>query len=123
MRLLLVFAAAAPLFAQTSCPDSLAPAQPLSIQAVSYTGRITVYAPPDCTWTYSTDSPSWITFTSGPAKGIGSGGDYIGWSASANVAPSSRQAKINVTGATGNVLTLIISQAAQVCALTLPQPS
>jgi uncharacterized protein (TIGR03437 family) len=122
MRLLLVFAAAAPLFAQTSCPDSLAPAQPLSIQAVSYTGRITVRAGNDCTWTYSTDSPSWITFTSGPAKGIGSGADYIGWSAAANVAPYLRSAKINVTGATGDVLTLIVNQAGAVCAITLPQP-
>ena len=127
MRLLLVFAAAAPLFAQTFCPDGIAPSssQPFNIPAVSYTGQITVHAGSDCMWTYSTDSPSWITFTSGPAKGIGSGPDYIGWSASANGVPTSRSAKIIVTGsgATANVLTLTISQAAAICAITLPQPS
>jgi uncharacterized protein (TIGR03437 family) len=127
MRLLLIFAAAAPLFAQTFCPDGIAPSssQPFNIPAVSYIGQITVHAGNDCTWTYSTDSPSWITFTSGPAKGIGSGPDYIGWSASANGVPTSRSAKIIVTGsgATANVLTLTISQAAAICAITLPQPS
>jgi uncharacterized protein (TIGR03437 family) len=122
MRLLLVFAAAAPLFAQTSCPDSLSPSPSLSIPGVSYPGVIAVRAGYDCTWTYSTASP-WITFTSGPAKGIGSGADYIGWSAAANVTPYSRQASIIVTGATGNSLTLTISQAGAICAITLPQPS
>ena len=121
MRLLLVFAAAAPLFAQNLCPYGLAPSQPLSIPGVSYTGQLTVYADDGCTWTYSSDSPSWITFPSGPQKGAGSGN--IGWSAAANASPSVRQAKINVTGATGNVLTLTISQAGAICAITLPQPS
>ncbi len=126
MRLLLLFAAAAPLFAQNPCPSGLAPSQPLSIPAGPYTaGQIRVYADPDCTWTYSTDSAAWITFTFGPAKGIGSGSDYIGWSASANATPTSRSAKILVAGAdaAGNVLTLTITQAGAVCAITLPQAS
>jgi uncharacterized protein (TIGR03437 family) len=126
MRLLLFFAAAAPLFAQNPCPQGLNPSTPqVNIPAVFSTGQITVRADTLCTWTYSTDSPAWINFTSGPAKGIGSGPDYIGWSASANVVPASRSAKIMVTGAgaAGNVLTLTISQAAPICAITLPQPS
>ena len=122
MRLLLVFAAAAPLFAQNPCPYGLAPSQPLSIPGVSYTGQLTVYADDGCTWTYSSDSPSWITFPSGPQKGTGTGPGNIGWSAAANVSPSVRQAKINVTGATGNVLTLTVSQAGAICAIALPQP-
>jgi hypothetical protein len=118
MRLLLIFAAAAPLFAQNSCPYGLNPSTPqVSIPAVSYTSQITVYADSGCTWTYSTDSPSWITFTSGAPTGT------IRWSASANVTPYSRQAKIIVTGATGNSLTLIVNQAGAICAITLPQPS
>jgi len=124
MRLLLVLAAAAPLFAQ-SCPTSLAPStSQVAIPAVSSTSTITVHAQPDCTWTYRTDSSAWITFT--PAlptgTGTGTGPGTIYWSASANVVPSPRQAKIIVTGASGNVLTLIIAQAAPVCALTLSQP-
>jgi uncharacterized protein (TIGR03437 family) len=123
MRLLLVFAVAAPLFAQNPCPGSIAPSQLLSISSTSNTGQIAVYAFDACAWTYSTDSPSWITFTSGPAKGIGFGNDYFGWSAAANVGPTVRQAKISVTGGTGNVLTLTISQEGAICAITLPQPS
>jgi uncharacterized protein (TIGR03437 family) len=124
MRLLLVLAAAAPLFAQDSCPIGPAPSQPLSITAVSSPGQIWVNADSDCTWTYSTDSPSWITFTSGPAKGIGSGTAYVGWSAAANVTPTSRSARIMVTGAgaSGIVLTWTITQAGAACAITLPQP-
>jgi hypothetical protein len=63
MRLLLLFAAAAPLFAQNSCPYGINPSTPQNIPADSYNkGQITVYADSDCTWTYSTDSASWITF-------------------------------------------------------------
>jgi uncharacterized protein (TIGR03437 family) len=126
MRLFVVFAAAAPLFAQTLCPDSLAPAQPFNIPAVSYTiGQIAVHADYYCTWTYSTDSPSWITFASGAQNGTGTGPGGINWSATANVTPYSRSAKIIVTGAgaAGNVLTFAIIQAGAVCAITLPQPS
>jgi uncharacterized protein (TIGR03437 family) len=118
MRLLLLFAAAAPLFAQNSCPSGSNPSTPQNIPADSYNkGQITVYADSGCAWTYSTDSPSWITFTSGAPTGT------ISWSASANVTPYSRQAKIIVTGATGNSLTLIVNQAGAICAITLPQPS
>ena len=127
MRLLLLFAAAAPLFAQTLCPYGLNPSTPqVNIPAVSNTtGKITVYADPGCTWTYSTDSPSWITFASGTQNLTGTGPAYINWSASANVVPTPRSAKITVAGvgAAGNVLTLTISQAAPICAVTLPQPS
>ncbi len=123
MRLLLIFAAAAPLFAQNLCPYGIAPSQLLNIPAIYPGNSITVFADSDCTWTYSTDSPSWITFTSGPAKGIGSGDDTFSWSAAANVSPTVRQAKISVTGATGHVLAFTVSQAGAVCAITLPQPS
>jgi len=125
MRLFLFFAAAAPLFAQTPCPVSLASPQSLSIPAVSSTGLISVFAGNDCTWTYRTDSPSWITFTSGPPNGTGTASGTIGWSAAANLVPSVRQAKIMVTGAgsAGNVLTYAITQAGAVCTVTLPQPS
>ena len=125
MRLLLVFAAAAPLFAQNSCPSGIAPSQPLSIPAVSYTSQVTVSAGYDCTWTYSTDSPSWITFTPAPPNGSGTGPGSFSWSASANASPYSRSANIIVTGAgsAGNVLTLTITQVGAVCAVTLPQSS
>jgi uncharacterized protein (TIGR03437 family) len=127
MRLFLVFAAAAPLFAQTFCPSGTnpSPSQPFNIPAVSYAGQFTVSAGNDCTWTYTTDSPSWISFASGAQNGTGSGSAYITWSASANVVPYSRSAKIIVTGAgaTGATLTFTINQAAAVCAITLPQPS
>jgi uncharacterized protein (TIGR03437 family) len=126
MRLLLILAAAAPLFAQAPCPSGLAPSQPLSIPAVSNTAQINVYADPSCTWSYSTDSPSWITFASVPqyGTGTGTGSGSISWIASANVVPYSRSANIIVTGAgaAGNVLTLNITQAGAVCAITLPQP-
>lgn len=126
MRLFLLLAAAASLFAQTPCPVSLAPSQPLSIPAASYTGQISVGAAYDCTWTYTTNPPSsWITFSSGAQSGTGTGPANINWSATANVVPTSRQAKITVTGAgaAGNVLTLTITQAAAICAVTLSQPS
>jgi len=129
MRLLLVLAAAAPLFAQTPCPYALVPSQPFTIPAASYAGQVAVYAGYDCTWTATTDSPSWITFTAltqsgtGPASSSGPGS--VGWSASANMTPYSRPAKIVVTGsgAAGNVLTLTVNQAGAVCAITLPQSS
>jgi uncharacterized protein (TIGR03437 family) len=122
MRLFLVFAAAAPLFAQTLCPSSLAPSQPLGIPGVSYTGVLAVRAGYDCTWTYSTDSPSWIAFT---PPGVTTGPADLTWSAAANVTPYTRQAKIMVTGsgANRNDQTLIVNQAGAVCAITLPQPS
>ena len=127
MRLLLFFAAAAPLFALNPCPYEINPltSQPLNIPAVSYTGSMSFYADYDCTWTYSTDSPSWITFTYGPPNGTGTGPADINWRASANVAPIPRSAKIMVTGAgvAGDVLTLTITQAGAVCAITLPQSS
>ena len=78
MRLFLVLAAAAPLFAQTPCPYALAPSQPVSIAAVSSTGQITVYAGNDCTWTYRTGSPSWIAFT---PPSVTSGSGNLFWSA------------------------------------------
>jgi len=126
MRLLLFFAAAAPLFAQSLCPSGLNPSTgQVNIPAVSYDGQIVVYAGSDCTWTYGTDSPSWIAFTSGPPNGTGAASGAIGWSASANVVPSSRSAKIIVTGAgaAGNVLTMVVNQTAPVCGITLPQLS
>jgi uncharacterized protein (TIGR03437 family) len=128
MRLLLVFAAAVPLFAQTFCPSGSNPStsQPFNIPAVSYTtGQIAISAGNDCTWTYTTDSPSWISFASGAQNGTGTGSAYITWSASANVVPYSRLATITVTGAgaTGTVLTFTVNQALAVCAITLPQPS
>jgi uncharacterized protein (TIGR03437 family) len=128
MRLLLLFAVAAPLFAQNPCPYGLSVplSQPFNIPAYPSTNQVWVYAdgdPNGCNWTYSTDSPSWIAFTSGPAKGIGYGNDTFMWSAAANVTPIARQAKISVTGVTGNVLTFAISQAGAVCAITLPQQS
>ena len=120
MRLLLIFAAAAPLFAQNLCPYGIAPSQPFTIPAVSYTSQIYVSAGSDCTWTYSTDSP-WITFA---PPSVTTGSSTLGWSASANVTPYSRQANIKVTGAgaAGNALTLTINQTGAVCAITLPQP-
>jgi uncharacterized protein (TIGR03437 family) len=128
MRLLLIFAAAAPLFAQNSCPQGLNPSTPqFNIPATSYTSQITVYADTGCTWTYSTDSPTWITFTSPTQNGIGAGTGpgSIGWSATANVVPTARSAKIIVTGAgaAGTPLTLVVSQTGAVCAVTLPQLS
>jgi len=128
MRLLLVLAAAAPLLAQTPCPYGLAPSspQPFSIPAaVSSQNQITVYAAYDCTWTYSTDSPSWIAFASGAQNGTVTGPGGISWSATTNVVPYSRSARIIVTGAgaAGNVLTFAVTQAGAICAISLPQPS
>jgi uncharacterized protein (TIGR03437 family) len=125
MRLFLFFAAAASLLAQ--CPSSTNPSSslPVNIPAGAYTGQFAVSAGNDCTWTYTTDSSTWITFASGAQNGTGSGSAYINWSASANAVPTSRQAKIVVTGAgpTGVVLTFNITQPAAVCAITLPQTS
>ena len=89
MRLFLIFAAAAPLFAQTFCPSGTNPStsQPFNIPAYSSTGQIWVFADDGCTWTYSTDSPSWITLTSALPKGIGSGEGAFYWSAAANIGP------------------------------------
>jgi uncharacterized protein (TIGR03437 family) len=127
MRLFLFFAAAAPLFAQTPCPYQLSPSpsQPFNIAAVSYTGQVAVYAGYDCTWSYSTDSPSWITFGSGTQSGTGAASGTIGFSASANMTPYARSARIIVTGsgAATNVLTLTVNQVGAVCAITLAQPS
>ena len=128
MRLLLIFAAAAaaPLFAQNPCSYEISqpPSQPVNIPASSSSSnQVWVFADDACTWTYSTDSPSWITLTSALPKGIGSGDAAFNWSAAANISPTVRQAKISVTGATGSVLAFTVSQAGAICALTLPQPS
>jgi len=53
----------------------------------SSSNQVWVYADDACTWTYSTDSPSWITLTSAFPKGIGSGVGAFYWSAAANIAP------------------------------------
>jgi uncharacterized protein (TIGR03437 family) len=127
MRLFLIFAAAARLFAQNTCPYGPSPSQPTNIPAVAYTGQIAIFAGYDCTWSYYTDSPSWIAFTSGlpNGTGTGTGPGSIGWSATVNVVPTARSAKIIVTGAgaAATVLTYTITQAGAVCAITLPQPS
>jgi uncharacterized protein (TIGR03437 family) len=122
-RLFLALAAAAPLFAQvcsyTTSPD---PTQPIGVLANGTPGAtIIVTTASSCPWSYYTDSKSWIGGpTDVPNSQIGSGS--FTWTAGANTLQSARQGKIFIVTNNGSI-TYTISQAAQVCTVSLPVSS
>ena len=112
MKLLLLFAAAAPLFGQ--CVYTVTPKQ-FAIGAGASIGQIAVNTIAACSWSYDTDSPSWITFATPPAFQPGAG--TINFSAAVNVFPVQRTAIIHVADTM-----VTVTQAAQSCRLTI-QPN
>ncbi|HTX38462.1 MAG TPA: BACON domain-containing carbohydrate-binding protein [Bryobacteraceae bacterium] len=116
MRLLLVLAAAAPLFGQ--CTYTVTPAQ-FNIAAGSGTGTVTgssisVTAGTGCTWGATTNT-SWLHIDSGQT---GSGPGTVTWHADANTVTTARSGSLSVAGQTVSV-----TQAAQACTYTLTPPT
>ena len=94
MRLLL-FLAAAPLFAQ-DCSTLTAVIQPQHITAAPSDVTVTVTAPTGCRWTYAADS--WLAVTTGQPNGIGSGNGSVAWRAALNILPVQREGTIAIVG-------------------------
>ena len=122
MRLLLLLAAAARLFAQT-CSYSYAPVpvQPISITANASTNSITITAPAGCAWTYATDV-TWITLPAASTQGSGNG--TFTWLAAANPYVSTRTGHIVVSN-TAFISTTVFTvvQGIPTCAVTLAPAS
>ena len=109
MKLLLVLAAAAPLFGQ-QCSYSVSSAQ-FSISAGTGSGSvtgptITVTAASGCPWAATTNT-SWLHIDFGQT---GTGGGTVGWHADANTTATSRSGSLTVAAQPVSVV-----QAAQVC--------
>ncbi|MGA3016162.1 MAG: BACON domain-containing carbohydrate-binding protein [Bryobacteraceae bacterium] len=122
MRLLLLLAAAARLFAQT-CSYSYAPVpvQPISITASASTNSITITAPAGCAWSYATDA-TWITLPAFNTLGTGTG--TFTWLAAANPYVSPRTGHIVVTNGAFNTTTVFtVVQGIPTCAVTLSPAS
>lgn len=85
MRLILLLAAlAAPLAAQ-QCAWIFSPKPIPTVPAGGGSGTLTLTSTPyACPFTYSTDSPSWITLSAGPA-GPGFGENSLNWTAAPNL--------------------------------------
>ncbi|MGO9229446.1 MAG: BACON domain-containing protein [Bryobacteraceae bacterium] len=123
MRLLLLLAAAAPLFSQATCSYSFAPAptQPINITADASTNSITITAPAGCAWSYTTDV-TWITLPATSTQGTGNG--TIAWLAAANPYVSPRTGHIVVSDlAFGTFSTFTVAQSIPACVLTLAPAS
>lgn len=121
MKLLLLLAAAAPLFGQT-CSYSYAPVpvQPISITADASTNSITITAPAGCTWSYATDA-AWITLPATSTQGAGNG--TFAWVAAQNPYVSSRTGHIVVSNPAFGGTTFTVIQSAASCAVTLAPAS
>jgi hypothetical protein len=76
------------------CQVSLDPAAS-SVDPAGASGSVTVTAQPECTWTASADAP-WITITSTPPSGQGSG--KVDYRAAANTGTAARHGNIAVNG-------------------------
>jgi uncharacterized protein (TIGR03437 family) len=121
MRLLLLLAAAAPLFAQT-CSYSYAPVptQSIGITADASTNTIAITAPTGCGWSYATDV-TWITFPVTSLLGTGTGS--FNWLAAVNPFVAPRTGHIVVSNpAYGNTIFTVI-QSVPTCAVTLAPAS
>ena len=122
MRLLLLLAAAAPLFGQT-CSYSFAPVpvQNINITAAASTNSISITAPAGCAWSYATDV-TWITLTATSTQGTGNG--TITWLAAVNPYLSPRTGHIVVSDlAFGIFTTFTVVQSIPACAVTLAPAS
>ena len=121
--LLLLMAAALPVFAQ--CPYAFTPdpSQTIAISANASAApnAITVTVTAGCNWEYSTDS-SWITFP-GVTVLFGSGSGAIGWEAAVNIGPGGRTGHITILTINGGRTVYTVFQAAPVCSLTLSPAS
>jgi uncharacterized protein (TIGR03437 family) len=119
MRLLLLLAAAVPLFGQTTCSYSFAPVptQTIGIAAAASTNSIAITAPAGCAWSYTTDV-TWITLTASSTQGTGNG--TIPWQAAANPYLSPLTGHIVVSDlAFGTFTTFTVVQGIPTCAVTL----
>jgi uncharacterized protein (TIGR03437 family) len=122
MRLLLLLAAAARLFAQ-ACSYSYAPVpvQPISVTANASTNSITITAPAGCAWSYATDV-TWITLPAASLQGTGNG--TFTWLAAVNPFVSPRTGHIVVTNtAFYTTTTFTVVQSGATCVVTLAPAS
>ncbi|HJT86700.1 MAG TPA: BACON domain-containing carbohydrate-binding protein [Bryobacteraceae bacterium] len=123
MKLLVLFAAAAPpVWAQCSytltAPGGEQGTAILNLTAASYSATVNVNTSIGCAWAI-TQWPSWVNLT----NGSGTGGGSFTWTATANVVPVARQGQIVFQGNNYSVTVARVTQAAQVCNLSLPQTS
>jgi uncharacterized protein (TIGR03437 family) len=121
MKLLLLLAAAAPIWAQ-NCTIAVSPSAPISIGAAPAKGTVTVTAGATCTWTWVSDS-TWISPYSGSSRGT----IDVPWTAGANSQPISRTAVITVSlsgpgSPAGSAQVTIVQDPPPDCKLSL-QPS
>jgi uncharacterized protein (TIGR03437 family) len=116
MKLLLLLAAAAPLFAQDCSSLSVLPGS-IALSASANNGTVAVTVPTGCAWRVSTDS-TWLSVPSGQLSGTGT----FTWSATANSSPQDRRGVITVTGSATTV-TIQVTQPAPACALALDPAS
>jgi uncharacterized protein (TIGR03437 family) len=108
MRILLLLAAAAPLFGQ--CTYSVTPTAAVNISSGSTNvGTVSVTTQNNCAWTYST-AATWLSFTFGPNNRQGSGSGSFGWAADRNPTGNARTGVISVANQT-----VTIVQAGQTC--------
>jgi len=112
MKLFLVLAAAAPLWAQ--CSYTISPAQ-FNIAAGSGTGSvtgptITVTSQTGCSWGATTNT-SWLHIDFGQT---GTGSGSVGWHADTNTFPASRTGALSIAGQS-----ISVTQAGQTCSYTL----
>jgi uncharacterized protein (TIGR03437 family) len=121
MRLLLLLAAAAPLFGQCSYSFAPVPVQPINITADASTNSITITAPAGCAWSYITDV-TWITLPASGTQGTGNG--TLTWLAAVNPYVSARTGHIVVSDlAFGTFTTFTVVQSIPTCAVTLAPAS
>ena len=133
MRWLLLLAAA-PAFAQCNYSAAITvPTNPttptsLSLPAAGLTGggQITVTVGSGCPWTFTTDSPSWISLGFSGSKdsnGNPTGQGIVVFAAAANTTPVGRQAIIRITTPFPNPIDITIQEAATTCTWALSPSS
>jgi uncharacterized protein (TIGR03437 family) len=109
---------APPAFAQ--CTYSISSQLQYNFGAGGGSGTISVNtSAPNCAWSFQTDSPSWITFTSGQPNNSGTGNDAIAFTSAASTQPTGRTAIIQVTGANNFTQNIQVTEAAAICSMTL----
>lgn len=119
MKLLLLLAAALPVFAQCQYTYSPPASQSIviSADASAVPNTITVTAGATCNWLYGTDA-TWITFP-GVTDPFGSGNGTISWVAAVNLGPGARVGHISLALNNGGSTVFTVVQSAPNCSLVL----
>lgn len=116
-RYLLLFAAAIPLFGQ--CTYNISPST-INIGASGGTANINVTTNlASCAWSYSTDSPSWITLSApGASNNSIDGSGVLSVTAAASTLPAARTGNVLIQNG-NSTATVAVNQGAAQCSMTL----